>query len=143
MGLEVGSIVIGTVSAITKFGVFVDLPGDKKGLVHISEVADAFVDDIRNFVKEHSEIRVKILGINDKGNYELSLKRAAITTEPASPAPSPQKRNTQREKEFVERSMPPSFEDKLSRFMKESEERLLDLKRSTEAKRGGGTRRPR
>ncbi len=124
MEVEPGSIVEGTVVKITNYGAFVELPGGKSGLVHISEIADTYVKDVKDYLKEQERVRVKILGLNDRGKLDLSVKQAL----------PPEER--------VSRSRPrTSFEDKLKSFMKESEERLLDLKRSTEAKRGGRKRR--
>jgi len=120
MEVATGTIVEGTVVKITHYGAFVELPDGKSGLVHISEIADTYVKDVKDYLKEQEKIKVKILGLNDKGKLDLSVKQAL----------SPEERQS--------RGRPrTSFEDKLKAFMKESEERLLDLKRNTEAKRGG------
>jgi len=124
MSVEAGTIVEGTVVKITHYGAFVELPDGKSGLVHISEIADTFVKDVKDYLKEREKVRVKVLGINEKGKLDLSVKQALSPEERASRARA--------------RS---SFEDKLKAFMKESEERLLDLKRNTEAKRGGRRRK--
>lgn len=120
MSVDAGTIVEGTVVKITNYGAFVELPDGKSGLVHISEIADIYVKDVKDYLKERDRVRVKILGINEKGKLDLSVKQAL----------SPEER-VQRTRART------SFEDKLKAFMKESEERLLDLKRNTEAKRGG------
>ncbi len=124
MSVEVGTIVEGTVVKITHYGAFVELPDGKSGLVHISEIADTYVKDVKDYLKEQERVRVKILGINERGKLDLSVKQALSPEERAARARA--------------RS---SFEDKLKAFMKESEERLLDLKRNTEAKRGGRRRK--
>lgn len=124
MSVDAGTIVEGTVVKITPYGAFVELPDGKSGLVHISEIADIYVKDVKDYLKERDRVRVKILGINEKGKLDLSVKQAL----------SPEER-VQRTRART------SFEDKLKAFMKESEERLLDLKRNTEAKRGGGKKR--
>ncbi|MDQ7849011.1 MAG: S1 RNA-binding domain-containing protein [Armatimonadota bacterium] len=124
MSVEVGTIVEGTVVKITHYGAFVELPDGKSGLVHISEIADTYVKDVKDYLKEQERVRVKILGVNERGKLDLSVKQALSPEERAARARA--------------RS---SFEDKLKAFMKESEERLLDLKRNTEAKRGGRRRR--
>ena len=77
MELEVGSIVEGKVTGITKFGAFVALPGGKSGLVHISEVASAFVNDIHDFVQVGQEVKVRVIGVSPEGKISLSIKRAA------------------------------------------------------------------
>lgn len=124
MGLEVGSIIEGTVVKITNYGAFVELPDGKSGLVHIREIADTFVKDVRDYLKEQEKVKVKILGVNERGKLDLSVKQAL----------SPEER-------VARVRARASFEEKLKAFMKESEERLLDLKRNTEAKRGGGKKR--
>ena len=63
MALEVGSVVEGKVTGITKFGAFVELPGGKTGMVHISEVAATYVKEIRDFIQENQVVRVKILAV--------------------------------------------------------------------------------
>jgi len=143
MSLEIGSIVEGTVTGITNFGAFVELPNGKTGLVHISEVADTFVEDVRQFIKERDRIQVKVLGINEKGKYDLSIKQIPRKAgeQPASPPPPPPHREFREKKSRHINPEDMTFEDKLSRFLKESEERLLDLKRNTEAKRGRGRAR--
>ena len=67
MSLEVGSIVEGVVSGITNFGAFISLPENKVGLVHISEVADVYVNDVKDFLKEQDKVKVKVLSIDEKG----------------------------------------------------------------------------
>lgn len=75
MELAVGTIVSGKVTTITKFGAFVALPGGKSGLVHISEVANTFVNDVHDFLEEGQEVQVKILAINPDGKINLSIKQ--------------------------------------------------------------------
>jgi S1 RNA binding domain protein len=123
MSLEAGTILEGLVVKITHYGAFVELPDGKSGLVHISEIADTYVKDVRDYLKEQERVKVKVLGYNDKGKLDLSVKQAL---EPA-------------ERQARVRAKA-SFDDKLAKFLKESEERLLDLKRNTEAKRGGRRR---
>jgi S1 RNA binding domain protein len=123
MSLEAGSILEGVVVKITHYGAFVELGDGKSGLVHISEIADTYVKDVRDYLKEQERVKVKVLGYNDKGKLDLSVKQAL---DPA-------------ERQARVRAKA-SFEEKLTKFMKESEERLLDLKRNTEAKRGGRRR---
>ena len=76
MELAVGTIISGKVTAITKFGAFVSLPGGKSGLVHISEVAAAFVSDVHDYLTEGQEVTVKILAITPEGKINLSVKQA-------------------------------------------------------------------
>lgn len=132
--LEVGSVVDGVVTGITTFGAFIELPGARTGLVHISEIADSYVTDIRNHLKERDTVQVKILGLNDRGKYDLSIKQIG-RSEPLV-APRPRSRRGR-----YDGSGNDPFEDKMNRFLKESEERLTDLKRNTESKRGRGRSR--
>lgn len=85
---EVGAVLEGKVSGVTKFGAFVNLPGDKSGLVHISEIANTFVSDVAQYVSVGQTVKVKVIGINgDKIN--LSIKRAEESKEaPRRRAPS-------------------------------------------------------
>ena len=161
MSLEVGAIVEGEVTGITNFGAFVQLPEGKVGLIHFSEVSNVYVKDVHDFLKEHDKVKVKVLSVDDRGKIGLSIKQL---TPPPAPQPRPQRpQNDNRERRNNNgmrpqgdnrerrggmrpqsaRPMPPvSFEDKLSKFLKDSDDRMLDLKRNTESKRGGrGARR--
>lgn len=117
----------GVITGITKFGAFVELPGGVTGLVHISEIADEYVKDINDFFKKADQVKVKVLTVENNGKIGLSIRQA---TERASTT----KRQTRGKPASVNKA---SFEDKMNRFLKESDERLLDLKRNTESKRGG------
>ena len=75
MDLTVGAIVEGKVTGITKFsGAFVALPENKSGMVHISEVASSFVNDIKDFLQEGQQVKVKIINIDQQGRINLSIK---------------------------------------------------------------------
>ena len=86
MQLAVGNIVEGKVTGITKFGAFVELPGGKTGMVHISEVAPTYVNEIRDHVTENQVVKVKILNITEEGKISLSMKRAMDRLTPAPKA---------------------------------------------------------
>ncbi len=130
MTIEVGSILEGRVTGITNFGAFVELGEGKTGLVHISEVADAYVHDIKDYLKENDIVKVKVINMKD-GKIGLSIRQV---NNPSPAARRPARGGRGR--------APKSFEDKLSRFMRESDERLAHLRKSQDAKRGGrGTRR--
>jgi S1 RNA binding domain protein len=135
MQLEIGAVLDGKVTGITKFGVFVALPEGKTGMVHISEVASTFVKEIRDYVKEDQEVKVKIISIDPQGKISLSMKRA-VETRPISP--------TSRPESFDRRMKPPeklSFEDMMNKFKHDSDERMLDIKRCIESKRGSFSKR--
>ncbi len=130
MSIEVGSKLKGKVTGITHFGAFVELPNGKTGLVHISEVAHNYVKDIKDHLKVGEQVEVKIVQIGQDGKIGLSIKRAMDP--PAHKSP----------KSGNSRNRTLDFEDQLSRFLKDSEERLSTLKRHAESKRGGrGARR--
>ena len=136
MAIEVGAVVEGEVTGITNFGAFLQLPEGKVGLIHISEVSNVYVKDIHDFLKEHQKVRAKIISIDARGKIALSLKQ--LEEKPETPAkPVRPKEAPVVEKRAPRQTGPLSFEDKLSKFMKDSDDRLLDLRRNTESKRGG------
>ncbi|MDI3547999.1 MAG: binding domain protein [Halanaerobiales bacterium] len=118
MSIEVGSTVEGRVTGITKFGAFVELPGGDTGLIHISEVADTYVKDINNYLKQDEKIKVKVIKVADDGKIGLSIKQLENPADRRDNAPEM------------------SFEEKMARFMKESNERQQDL-RNRVVKRSG------
>ena len=73
--IAVGDIVEGTVTGITKFGAFVELPGNKVGLVHISEVSHDYVKEVRDFLNEQDTVKVKVLKMDGEGKLVFPLKR--------------------------------------------------------------------
>ena len=136
MAIEVGTVVEGEVTGITNFGAFLQLPEGKVGLIHISEVSNVYVKDVHDFLKEHQKVRAKVLSIDARGKIALSLKQ--VEEKPETPAkPARPKEAPVVEKRPPRQAGPLSFEDKLSKFMKDSDDRLLDLRRNTESKRGG------
>ena len=72
---QVGSILEGKVTSITNFGAFVALEGGKSGLVHISEIANTFVNDVHDFLQEGQEVKVLVLS-TENGKINLSIKKA-------------------------------------------------------------------
>jgi len=118
MSIEVGNIIEGKVTGITKFGAFVELSSGDTGLVHISEVANTYVKDISNFLKQGETVKVKVIKIGDDGKIGLSIKQLKDPSDRVDAAPKM------------------SFEDKMSKFLKDSGEKLQDLK-NRDAKRGG------
>ncbi|SDZ66343.1 S1 RNA binding domain protein [Evansella caseinilytica] len=133
MSIEVGSKLQGKVTGITNFGAFVELPGGSTGLVHISEVADNYVKDINEFLTVGDEVEVKVLNVEKDGKIGLSIRKAkeAPPSEKRPTKKGPRSNNVNRPQKSL------SFEDKMNRFLKDSEERLASLKRNTESKRGG------
>lgn len=132
--LSVGTIVEGVVSGITNFGAFILLPNGETGLVHISEVADSYVKDINEHLQKKDKVKVKILSVNGDGKVGLSIRRA-LNDGKGSPAPRRGSRGPARQPAG---GSAVSFEDKLAKFIKESDEKQQDLKKHTDAKRSGG-----
>lgn len=130
MPLEVGKVVEGTVSGITNFGAFIDLGEGKTGLVHISEVANDYVKNIKDYLVQGQKVKVKLLSIEKDGKISLSIKQAA-----------PPKPKTIKPVEVdwskSEEVQPASFEDKVSRFLKDSEEKMQSIKSKSKSNRKG------
>ena len=146
MQLEVGSILEGKVTGITKFGVFVDLSEGKTGMVHISEVSSNYVTEITDHVKENQIVKVKVLSIGEAGKIRLAMKKLNGDEPEVKKAPLRREVRQQREVKsdfgFQKKSnQPMSFEDMLSKFKQSSDEKMSDLKRNMDSKRGSGGRR--
>lgn len=149
MSLEVGMIVEGKVTGITKFGAFVELEPGKTGMVHISEVAATFVNDIKEHLKEGQTVKVKILSIGEDGKISLSIKKALPQQSGSSHRPyrggSPAAQQRPHSPSSYEWQPPrqpesTSFEDMLSRFKQTSDEKISNLKRANESRRGSSRR---
>lgn len=147
MGIEVGSVLEGKITGIKSFGAFVALPEGKNGLVHISEVSNAYVEDISTVLKEGETVKVKVLSIAEDGKIALSIKRLL----PREPRPDQrgndgstyrgnggQRQGGQRraprndaprvwQPKKVETPENMSFEDMMSRFKSQSEDKLASL----------------
>ncbi len=127
MSIDVGSIVEGKVTGITNFVAFVELSNGQTGLVHISEVADAYVKDIKDYLNENDVVKVKVINVSE-GRIGLSIKQAN---------PQQQSRNRDRRNFRRRASSSADFEERLTRFLRDSDERLSALKKSQDSKRGG------
>jgi S1 RNA binding domain protein len=167
MAIEVGAKLEGKVTGITNFGAFVDLSGGVTGLVHISEIADNYVKDVKDHLKIDDIVKVKVINVDKDGKIGLSIKQAIDRPEGQLPPQRgggdrfprsgsggggggdrfprsggggggdrggrPFKSGSGGKPSFGK----PTFEDKVSRFLKDSEERISSLKKNTEGKRGG------
>jgi len=135
MPLAPGDVLEGRVAKLVPFGVIVELPEGRSGLVHISEIADSYVRDVADYFQEGDAVKVKIIGTDEKGRLQLSAKQAErrepirVVEHQRGPSAGPIG------------PLPASFEERLSSFMKHSEQRLVDLKRSQDAKRRKRRRR--
>lgn len=157
MSIEVGSILPGKVTGITNFGAFVDLGNRKTGLVHISEVSNSYIKDIKDVLTVGDEVQVKVMEISGDGKVSLSIRRASadsseetVEEKPKFQKSAPRNQEGQGFKKPYAAKSAPSFEKKspsqakvndfdamMSSFLKDSEDRLTSLKRNTEGKRGG------
>ena len=94
MAIEVGSVLNGTVSGITKFGAFIDLGDKQTGLVHISEVAHGYVEDINDVLKVQDAVKVKVLSV-DGSKIGLSIRQTQRkTTSRGTPSRAPCTKST-------------------------------------------------
>ena len=150
MGIEVGSVLDGKVTGITNFGAFVALPGNRSGLVHISEIAYSYVSDVHDHLAEGQEVKVKVIGVDANNRINLSIKQAAPP--PPRPerrqprpgnGPNPQPRRPAPSRNFTPEPVlpkgPASFEDQLKQFMASSDSKLSELHMNEKrgSRRGG------
>jgi len=122
-----------TIYSLTNFGAFIRLPDGKIGLVHISEIADEFVKDINSYLKENQTVKAKIISVDEKGKISLSIKKANNSNQNIKSS-RPEEIDWSKSDDFEKMS----FEDRLAKFLKDSDEKMLDLKKNFESKRGGG-----
>ena len=136
--IEPGQILAGRVQGITTLGAFIELPEGEVGLVHISEIADTYVKDIKDFIREGDMVEVKVLSVAGK-KIGLSIKQAVPPKEVKprpTPTPRQQTSNFQRNPGGkMAASAPVTLDDKIARFLKESDERMQPLKNRQEPKR--------
>ena len=165
MEFGVGSIVEGKVTGITKFGAFVALPEGKSGLVHISEIAYSYVNEVSDFLQEGQQVKVKVIGIDESNRINLSIKKAIDPPpRPAGHSGSPRFSGNRapgapagggagqkgsgsprpRSGGFAAQPKEPaSFEDKLKQFMQSSDSKLSELRymeKKSSSRRGNGRR---
>ena len=170
MSLETGKIYDGKVRNIAPYGAFVEITLDGKvhvGMVHISEISNTYVNEIKDHLSEGQEVKVKVLNIDENGKTSLSIKKAMDNP---VPRPRQQVSKTDRSEKFertdrperngqrnfanregsngVSRPQAPAkpqtpesaFEDMLSKFKQSSEEKMSDLKRNIDSKRRSARR---
>ena len=123
MSAEIGAIVPGTVVRIAPYGAFVKLESGETGLVHISEIDRNYVRSVEEHLRIDDQVTVKVVGVKEDGKIDLSIKQAAADWQPEVSRPRRAAKD-------------PEFEQKLKRFMRSSEERLVDVKRQREGRRG-------
>jgi S1 RNA binding domain protein len=133
MAVEIGSIYEGQVVKVLKYGAIVRLTEGISGLVHISEIADSFVSDVGDYLREGDTVKVKLTGEKEGGRYELSAKQAEPLV-PHEGTPSAQMGPRPR----PARAVTTEFEDRLGDFIKSSNQRLNELQRARNVHRRGG-----
>ena len=154
--LEIGAIYDGKIAGLTGFGAFVSLPEGKSGMVHISEVSNTYVKDIKEFLKEGQDVKVKVVGISPEGKISLSIRKAQESSEeedrnsrkndrPKGDRPKSDRPKSDRPRNAnVWQGQPKqnkgamSFEEMMAQFKQVSDEKMTDLKRNTDAKHSGG-----
>ncbi len=142
MSIETGKIVNGKIKSIAPFGAFVEMEDGATGLVHISEVDSNYVKDINEHLTVGQEVKVKILSVDEKGKINLSIKKAVAPEPKPQPKANPASARNGGETWTKPNPGPMNFEDMLSRFKQESDEKIqkLELTKKT-SRRGGGGRR--
>lgn len=149
MELAVGAVLEGKVTGITKFGAFVSLPGGKTGMVHISEIAHAYVSDINEYLKIGQEVKVKVIAIDQAGKINLSIKKTTEAPhrqsrqegrgqgEQSRGGQNGQNRRSDNRRQSSSRSgnssgtgsrEPQSFDDMLKQFMADSDSKISSIK---------------
>lgn len=150
MQLEVGSVIEGKVTGITKFGAFVELPTGKTGMVHISEVSSSYVREISDHLSENQMVRVKVLSISPDGKVSLSIKKCQ-DGQPQPPQGAPMQRPPQARRPHAPRDLGwrgpkqtntdnMSFEDMMAKFKQTSDDKISELRRGNDSRRGSARR---
>ena len=146
MELTVGAILEGKIKTITNFGVFVALPENKTGMVHISEVANAYVSDIRQHLTEGQDVKVMVIGL-ENGKVNLSIKRLQprqprenVPKREFKPNAEPRPVQPQNTRPVTPPPAPKTadqlFEEKLKAFMAESDSKIASCKQYSDRNRG-------
>lgn len=168
MAIEVGKIFEGTVTGLAKFGAFIKLSTGETGLCHISEIADDYVKEVADHLKEDQAVKVKVLSVDEKGKISLSIRQASengASKKPSDrktrpdgaqqsrpprregktggtgrPSQSRPSRNQSRDYGGRGQQKPKDFESMLNGFMKSSDEKLRDVRKAakTSGRRGNG-----
>ena len=152
MELTVGAVLEGKIKSITNFGAFVSLPENKTGMVHISEITHAYVNDIHDHLAEGQDVKVMVIGL-DNGKINLSIRRTMPapqrpqndrpkqnfdrprqdSTRPAAARPQNDRPQRPRPAQPVEKQ-PQSFDDMLKQFMADSDSKISGLKQYSDRK---------
>ena len=147
MELTVGAVLEGKVKSITNFGAFIALPENKTGMVHISEVANAYVSDIRQHLTEGQDVKVMVIG-NENGKINLSIKRLEPKPQREGSRPDFRSNRPAGSRPNFGQNRPSAkpapglhaapktadqlFEEKLKAFMSESDSKISSIKQYSE-----------
>ena len=140
MQIEVGAIIEGKVTGLTNFGAFVTLEGNTTGMVHISEVSNTYVRDIKEHLSEGQQVKVKVLSIGADGKISLSIKQANPTVQQSAPTQQHKPRNNHSRPNVWQgqpqqsSNEPASFEDMMAKFKQVSDDKFSDLRRSNDSR---------
>lgn len=140
MQIEVGAIIEGKITGLTNFGAFVTLDGNTTGMVHISEVSNTYVKDIKDHLSEGQQVKVKVLSIGADGKISLSIKQANPTVQQSAPAQQQKTRinhsrpNVWQGQPQQSSNEPASFEDMMAKFKQVSDDKFSDLRRSNDSR---------
>ena len=153
MDFTVGSIVDGKVKSITKFGAFISLPGNRTGMVHISEIAHAYVSDIHDHLTEGQDVKVMVIAMDPAGKINLSIKRTQEPPkQPSGHGPAGRGRppfdrsrghsDRPRSETFrpAQPREPQSFDDMLKQFMQDSDSKISSIKQYSDHRTRGRRR---
>lgn len=147
MAVEVGKIIEGKVVSIVPFGAFVSLPDGETGLVHISEVASSYVQNVSDHLSENQTVKVKVINVDEKGKISLSIKKAVPDEKKSKKSSFGERPKGHIRPADIDwqssrsQNADMSFEDKMSKFKSDSDERMQALRRNSDSKLSGGYRR--
>lgn len=148
MGVEVGQIVEGIVEDIKPYGAFIKLDTGEKGLVHVSEIANTYVQNVADHLQLNAKVKVKVIAKKDHNKIDLSIKQldgnAPAPREGAAGGPREggrHERHDRHDRHDRGEGRDRTFEEKLGAFMKESSEHISELKRHNEMRKKKGKRR--
>lgn len=131
MELTVGAVLEGKVRTITNFGAFVSLPENKTGMVHISEVANTYVTDIRQHLTEGQEVKVVVIAV-DGNKINLSIKRLEMQSQnrnaPRRSSPAPRQNQAVPTPPPAPKTADQLFEERLKQFMSESDSKISSIR---------------
>ncbi len=121
--MKVGDRIHGKIVKITNYGAFVEIEKGKWGLVHISKIAEGYVKNVSDHVKEGQEVDVVVIGIDENGKVSLSM---ILDNNKAHTKPKK-----------IEEEIKPAFEDKLDKFLKDSEDKISKIRNARNRKTRG------